>query len=642
MTQSPPGADPHSEQSAAAPDMPSPSTPSRPYERALTLIAMGFHGEATVILRALTASAPRHAPAWETLAQVLRLAGKDEEAREAMSRAAEGSVIWPAAQDKRTPEEIVLAERALMQRVRALNSRGAQVKELRDHLRNHETDAAAIRVLGRLEREGDYLVTGRSLFERALALAPNYDNARAELAILLLGMDENTRAVAESSLLIARAPENIEYRALHANALCAVGDFDAAIPLIEEVMRAKPDNVRTRRVYARSLFIAGRRDDSAREYRACLAMKPDMAEAYGGLADLRGNYLNSDDVAAMRQLLGNGGLDPEDRRTIQYALGYTLEQARDFPESFAAYAAGVALSESIAADSNSTYSPAREAKQLNRRRAVFTPSLLARATPAAKPAATPIFVLGMPRAGSTLVEQILASHSLVEGTMELPVLDNVIRGLNLRRYLANPDSYPECLRDIGPSDLAELGTQYIEECAAYRRSDRPYFIDKQPWNWRDAGFIRMILPHAKIVDIRREPMAACFGMFKLQLEIDSLFPYGFRNLARCYTQYADMMAYYEAAMPGHVHFLSYESLVENTESEIRNLLAYCGLPFEESCLRFWETGRAVATPSGEQVRQPIYRGAMEQWKNYEPWLGPLKEELAEARAAAAGAAPRAS
>jgi hypothetical protein len=400
-------------------------------------------------------------------------------------------------------------------------------------------------------------------------------------------------------------------------------------------MRAKPDNARARRVYARSLYIAGRREDSAREYRACLALQPGMAEVYGGLADLRGDFLTANDIAAMRELLRDSDLDLESRRTIQYALGYVLERSRDFAASFAAYEAGVALSQTVAANCDKSYHPAKVADELNRRRAVFAAPLLARAASAEKPSHTPIFVVGMPRAGSTLVEQILASHGLVEGTMELPVLGNMVWDLSRRRLISNPDAYPECVRDLSASELADLGAHYLEESSAYRRTDRPYFIDKQPWNWREAGLIRLILPHAKVVDVRREPMAACFAMYKLQLEINALFPYGCRNLAHYYTQYASMMAHYERVMPGYIHFFSYERLVDDTESEIRRLLEYCGLPFEESCLRFWETGRAVATPSGEQVRRPIYRDAVGQWRNFEPWLDPLKEALTEAETAAA-------
>lgn len=609
---------------------PDPITPpQRLYERALTLGAMGFYREAIMVLREATVAAPGHAPAWKKLAQLLRLAGKDEEASDATAQADIGSALWPAAVDDRTPAEISAAERALWERVKNLKTSVEQLKELRDHLRRHETDAPAMRMLGRIERQDGYLTTARSLFERALVLAPEYDKARAELLLVLLEMDENKRAVAESGLLIARAPENIEFQALHANALCAVGNFEAAIPTIEKVMRAKPTDARTRRVYARSLYIAGRREESAREYRACLALEPDMAEAYGGLRELRGDYLTANDIAAMRALLRDDNLDLENRRTLQYTLGQALEQMRDFSESFAAYEAGVALSQIVAANCDRTYDPAKEADELNRRCAVFAAPLLAGTAPAEKPPNTPIFVVGMQRAGSTLVEQILASHSLVEGTMELPVLGNMVRSLSLGRFISNPDGYPECVLELNASELIGLGADYLEESEAYRRTTRPYFIDKQPSNWRDAGLIRLILPHAKIVDVRRDPMAACFAMYKLQLEINSQFPYGFLNLAHYYAQYASMMARYETMMPGHIHFLSYERLVEDTETEIRRLLAYCGLPFEENCLRFWETGRAVATPSGEQVRQPIYREAVAQWRNFEPWLGPLKEALAK-------------
>jgi tetratricopeptide (TPR) repeat protein len=614
----------HTERLPGAPGTVPTTTPSQLYERALTLVAMGFHAEANRILRVVTVRAPGHAPAWEKLAELLRLAGKDKEASDAMSRAANGSAMWPAASFDRTPAEISAAERALLERVGALEALPERLKELRDHLRNHEIDAPAMRVLGRLEREDGHPITARALFERALVLAPDYDNARADLAVLLLAMDENKRAVAESGLLIARAPANIEYRAVHANALCAVGDFDSAIPMIEQVMLAKSTNARVRQGYARSLYIAGRREDSAREYRACLALEPGMADAYDGLAELRGDYLTANDIDAMRALLRDSNLDLESRKTLQYALGQALEQARDFAGSFAAYEAGAALARTIAANSDNIYHPAKEANELSRRRTVFAASLLARAASAEKPPHTPIFVLGMPRSGSTLVEQILASHSLVEGTMELPVLGNMVRDLSLRRLISKPDAYPECVGELNASELADLGAHYLEESKAYRRTNRPYFIDKEPSNWLDAGFIRLILPHAKMVDVRREPMAACFAMYKL-----AQYPYGLPELAHWYTQYAGMMAHYETVMPGTIHFLSYERLVEDTESEVRRLLGYCGLPFEESCLRFWETKRAVRTPSAEQVRKPIYRDALQQWRDFEPWLEPLKAALAQ-------------
>ena len=368
MTRSLSGTDLQAERLSEGPNPAAITPPWRLYERALTLVAMGFRGEATKVLRDITVQAPGHAPAWDKLAELLRLAGKDKEASEAMSRAANGSAMWPAASDGRTPAEIVAAERALLERVGALKTPPERLKELRDYLRSHEIDVPAMRLLGHIERQDGYLATARALFERALVLAPDYDNARADLALLLLSMDENKHAVAESGLLISRAPANIEYRALHANALCAVGDFDPAISMIEQVVRAKPGNARVRRVYAKSLYTAGRREDSAREYRACLALEPCMAEAYDGLAELRGDYLTANDIAAMREYLRDGNLDLESRRTIQYALGHALEQARDFSGSFAAYEAGVALSQTVAANRDRTYSPAKHADDVTGRR----------------------------------------------------------------------------------------------------------------------------------------------------------------------------------------------------------------------------------------------------------------------------------
>jgi hypothetical protein len=201
--------------------------------------------------------------------------------------------------------------------------------------------------------------------------------------------------------------------------------------------------------------------------------------------------------------------------------------------------------------------------------------------------------------------------------------------LELRRRIETPNAYPECVRELTASQLAELGARYLEEAKTYRKTERPYFIDKRPWNWLEVGLIHLILPQAKIIDIRRAPMAACFAMFKQMLMDGADFSYDLRDLGGYYRGYAALMDHWKSVLPERVHFLQYERLVEDTEAEIRRLLDYCGLPFEESCLRFWETDRAVFTPSAEQVRRPIFRDALEQWRNFEPWLGPLKAALAE-------------
>jgi hypothetical protein len=238
---------------------------------------------------------------------------------------------------------------------------------------------------------------------------------------------------------------------------------------------------------------------------------------------------------------------------------------------------------------------------------------------------TPIFIVGLPRAGSTLTEQILASHSQVEGTRELPLIGDITRELALSRLLVVPNAYPDCLLDLTQDQLAALGARYIERARDFRKTGRPYFVDKRPWNWLEVGLIHLMLPQAKIIDIRREPMAACFGMFKQPI---AGFCHDLEGLGRYYNRYVDLMEYWQAALPGRVHFVRYERLVEDTETEIRRMLDYCGLLFEENCLRFWETDRIVSTPSAGQVRRPIYRDALEQWRKFEPWLEPLKKGLA--------------
>ncbi|MEO7026248.1 MAG: sulfotransferase [Caulobacteraceae bacterium] len=621
-----------------APPPPAAPSPAKIYERALTFAAMGLAEAATKALVNVTARAPAHGPAWIKLAELLRLAGKDKDADAAAARAAGLAAAWRAAKDPREPAEIDAAEKRLRQRMSEIAAPPEQYQALREQLRRDEADVAAMRLLGRLEwRRGD-LTTARALFERALDLAPDYEGGRADLANLLQTLREDGRALSETCRLLAIAPTNLAYRELYVDALRDVGDLPAALAVVEELIAEDPAIPERRYVHAQALHFVGRREDSEREFRACLELHPAMGQAFWGLAELRGGYLAEEDVAAMRRHLAEVAGDENSRMLMHYALGQALEQAGDFAGAFSAWKGGAALARKIAAEQGQSYDPVHDAEQIRRRQAVFSAAVLARgAAPPAKPETTPIFVLGMPRAGSTLVEQILASHSEVEATMELPVLGNMVRDLSLSRRLVTPEAYPECVKELSAERLAELGARYIEEAAVYRRTERPYFIDKRPWNWLEAGLIGMILPHARIIDIRREPLAACFAMYKQMLANDAGFSYDFNDLAGYYTQYVGLMEHYRKVMPGRIHFLPYARLVEDTEGEIRRLLDYCGLPFEEACLRFWENSRAVATPSAEQVRRPIFRHALEQWRNFEPWLGPLKAALGQAEAAAAAA-----
>jgi tetratricopeptide (TPR) repeat protein len=621
------------------PDAASPSaakaaqaSPAAFYERALTLAAMGFHQAAAKALRDLTTHVPGHADAWRKLAELLRMEGEDEQAEAACAAADRlkgGAQSWPRAADRRSPEMLAQAELKLREMFRTAPWRNVMAK-LREQLFRNVTDAAAMRLLAHLERRDGDKVTACTLLERALELAPDYDAARADLANFLMERRRYGRALALSALLLESAPRDTRYRAIRVNALRAVGRAPDAISLLEGLIEDNPQDPRFRGVYGQVLYFVGRREESVRAYRACLEMAPAMGEAYWGLAELRGNFLTDDDIAAMRTQLQRDNMEPSSRMMMLYALGHALERAGDFSGSFEAYQQGARLVHETALRAGTAHDPAASTERVRRRKVVLTAAnMAARPAPtdSTKPSVTPIFIVGMPRAGSTLVEQILASHSLVEATLELPVLGEIAEDLSISRAIVTPDAYPECVLNLTRNQLSALGARYTEGANAYRKTGRPYFIDKQPFNWIDVGLIHLILPHAKIIDVRREPMAACFGMFKQILPHEATFSYDLAMLGRYYNEYVGMMRHYEAVLPGRVHFLSYERLVDDTETEIRRLLEYCGLPFEAGCLRFWETDRAIATPSAAQVRRPIFRDALQHWRNYEPFLGPLKEAL---------------
>jgi tetratricopeptide (TPR) repeat protein len=402
--------------------------------------------------------------------------------------------------------------------------------------------------------------------------------------------------------------------------------------MLSGLLRDRPGEPDFWLLYAQTLRFVGRRDDAVHAYRRCLELRPAMGGAWWGLADLKGDFITEADLSAMQAHLKETALEPDSRMRMLYALGQALEQAGDFAASFAAYDEAARLARALARERRKGLGTSQSAAYLRRMKQVFSrENLETKLAKAQKPVAgaTPIFVVGMPRAGSTLVEQILASHSRVEGTRELTLIGEITRELSASRILVARNVYPDCLLDYSGDELAALGNRYIEGSRDWRKTTRPWFIDKRPWNWLEIGFIHLMLPHAKIVDIRREPMAACFGMFKQLLPDDARFSYDLAELGHYYNNYVAIMEHWRSVLPGRVHFLQYERLVDDTENEIRRLLDYCGLPFEEGCLRFWETERAIATPSAEQVRRPIFRDALEQWRNFEPWLDPLKAALSE-------------
>ncbi len=612
------------------------------YHSALTMTAMGFLEAATEALREVTASAPGQSAPWRALAALLRLAAKDEEADAALAAAGRigGSETgWPWPEDARTEPQFRQAEDKINDMLRGLPP-ADHLTRLREILLASPRAVVPMRLLAQLEWNEQDWRTAILLLERAVELAPGYVGARADLAALYMEQRSFSRALTQTTALVEAAPENPAYLAAHVDALRSVGRADEALVLMQRMIVDYGGKAGVWSIYAQLMQFMGQRDECVRACRKCLVLEPGMGEAYWTLSELKGHFLTDDDVAEIRALLAPDGPKNLDRVRLYYALGSALERRADYAGSFAAYATGAGLWRDGAARSGTLYQHQATRQAVRVRKEAFSASNLASRSPTAHEAAaaasrlgvTPIFVLGMPRAGSTLVEQILGSHSLVEPTRELPVIEDIVRELIVSRAMVTPCAYPDRVLELSKAELAALGDYYVEEAAKYRSTDLPYFIDKRPWNWLDIGLIRLILPHAKIIDVRRAPMAACFAMFKQLLPNDAAFSYDLGDLGRYYTLYLSLMQHWTEVFPNRVHTLSYESLVDQPDAEIRGLLAFCELPFEAGCLRFWETDRTVATPSAEQVRRPIFREAVEQWRHFEPWLGKAEAALAEAPA----------
>jgi tetratricopeptide (TPR) repeat protein len=490
------------------------------------------------------------------------------------------------------------------------------------HLDAHPTDVAALRmraeVAGRLRRYAD----AEELLERCLALAPGFDAARHNLAGVLNRGAKPAAALPHIAQLLAKEPENPGYLNLKAAILANMGDYRGSIETYQGVLSRYPRQPKVWMSLGHALKTEGRQEESVATYRRAISMEPTLGEAYWSLANLKTFRFAAEDIRAMEGVLGRADLGGEDRVHFEFALGKALEDAGVHDRSFAHYSEANALhrkSHPYSADENSRF--------IARCKQRFTADFFRARTAMGSPSAEPIFIVGLPRAGSTLLEQILASHPAVEGTIELPDIPQIARGLMGRDDEAQEGRFFERLAALGPSELRALGESYLESTRVHRKTDAPYFVDKMPNNCLYVGLIHLILPNAKIIDARRHPLGCCFSAFKQHFARGQGFTYSLEDLGRYYREYVELMAHIDVVLPGRVHRVLYESVIEDTETEVRRLLEHCGLPFDERCLRFYETERPVRTASSEQVRQPIFKEGTEYWRQFEAWLGPLKQEL---------------
>lgn len=484
---------------------------------------------------------------------------------------------------------------------------------LRAHLKANPFDVAAIRMLAELAGRIGRLADAETLLRRAVELAPNFLKARSNLATVLYRQTKTAEALSELDALLAIDPGNAGNANLKAAAMGRIGEYEEAAALYGQVLERHPDQPKVWMSYGHVLKTVGRQAESVEAYRRAITLMPHLGEVWWSLANLKTYGFSDEDIAAMEAALSYAKLSDDDRFHLHFALGKALEDRKEAASSFAHYDEGNRLRRLMLG-----YDASDATQQINRTIERFTPALFAARAGQGCPAADPIFVLGMPRAGSTLIEQILSSHSLVEGTMELPDITMLVGRLAKRKG---------GLDAVDAAELRALGEEYIERTRIQRKTDKPFFIDKMPNNWAHIGLIHLILPNARIVDARRHPLGCCFSNFKQHFARGQSFSYGLDDMGRYYADYVRFLAHIDTVLPGRVHRVIYEQMVEDSDAEIRALLAALDLPFQEACLRFYENDRAVRTASSEQVRRPIYREGTEQWQMFEPWLGPLKEAL---------------
>ena len=493
---------------------------------------------------------------------------------------------------------------------------------LRAFLGTHPADASAHRLLASICLRLDRYEEAEKQLARALELSPGFSMARWMLAVTLNERTNWEPALAHVEILLGEESENADYLGLKAHLLLNLGEYEGAVASYETLLTktAAPENWM---FYGNALKAVGRQQDSVAAYRKAIALKPDYGQAYWALADLKTFRFTPAEIDTMGEVLTRADLNPRSRAQMHFALGKALEDAKQYALSFEQYRLGNAVRRKDvrhSADGVATF--------VRRCKALFTSEFFARRTGAGSAAGDPIFIVGLPRSGSTLIEQILSSHSMVEGTRELTALNSVAM------QVAGPERtrdsrYPEILAELNSEQLRSSGQDYIARTRVHRKLDRPFFIDKLPGNFHHLGLLHLILPQARIIDARRHPLGCGFANFKQYFPYGQTFAFDLTEIGRYYRDYVELMAHFDAVLPGRVHRVIYEQMVTDPEQEVRRLLDHCGLPFEEGCLRFYETKRSIFTPSAEQVRQPIFADAMELWRHYEPWLGPLKSALGD-------------
>ncbi len=492
-------------------------------------------------------------------------------------------------------------------------------------LQQNATHPEAMRLLADIAMQLGAMEEAEFLLDSASTFAPDNSQIRIDHIAVLRRRQKFEASLKAAEALYRSDPQNPQFQSVYAIEKMQIGDYAEAVAMFNRVLERIPHDALTHTGKGHALKTWGKQSEAIESYRAAIAHKPDHGEAYYSLSNLKTYEFSDDEVQAMLELVERDSVTSAGRVYIHFALGKAFEDRQDWSRSFAYYQEGNRYKKQ-----QSRYTAEQMTEELLSQRAFFSGETIKRLAASGCPDPAPIFIVGLPRAGSTLLEQILSSHSMVDGTLELPNMLSIAQKLRRKGHgQEGAGKYPDLIGSLPPEELHKLGQQYIDETRIHRGS-APYFIDKMPNNFRHIGLIKAILPNAKIIDARRHPIACCFSGFKQLFAEGQEFSYSLDDIARYYNDYVTLMDYWDEVIPGAVLKVCYEEVTVDLENQVKRILDYCELPFERSCLEFYKTERAVRTASSEQVRQPIYQTGVNQWRSFEPWLGPLKQALTPA------------
>jgi tetratricopeptide (TPR) repeat protein len=487
-------------------------------------------------------------------------------------------------------------------------------------LSRHPGNADALNLMAQIAHHAGRDAEAERLLDRCVGIAPHNQAYRHNYAVLLSHLGKADAALAETQKLLGKEPRNLLFRDLHASLLCKKKQYADAAACYRELTRDYPDSPELWSRLASTLRSLGRHtQDAIAAFRRAVEIAPRMGSVWWSLASMKTFAFSQADIDVMEAQVARAPISTQHHADLHYALGKAHEDMRNYKKSFQHYSLGNAIRRV-----DLSYDPDETTDMVSRAKAVFAPHLFREKSAAGHASSEPIFVLGLQRAGSTLVEQILGSHSRIEPAGELQSILRIVGDDVMPK--TGPD-YPNGMERLSADDLRNMGDKYLQLSRAYRALDRPFFVDKCPFNLWHVGLIHLIFPNAKIVDVRRHPIGCCYANFTMSFTHAPPLSYRLTDIGRFYSDYVRLMAHFDRVLPGTIHRVIYENLVADLEGVVRRLLDFVGAPFESACLEYYKNDRAFNSFSNEQVRRPIFADSVERWRNYEPWLGPLKASL---------------